>query len=346
MGIDGFHNFLKKKAPGVYKQVHLSSYQGKAIAVDISGLIYKFKVLNKERWLDNFAYLIFALRRNQIHPIFVYDGEAPPEKDQEKSKRAQSRKKIIDKVSSFREELDHYYQTGEIKSILQEENKKLKNIPSLVETKINTGALEKRYIQLESQIVHFQEEELNELNELFDLCGIQYVISPGEAETLCASLALEGKVSAVISNDSDVVAYGVQKFLYDINWMTETCLELDHSEICKALEFTEEQILDFCIMCGNDYNSNLPGIGPVNAYRLIKEHQKIENLPKNIDVTILNFKRSRELFHTHYDFEDEVISKIPESLIKIFNFLTLKNSRIRMEVIEKAFKKIEIVFDD
>ena len=122
MGIDGFHNFLKKKAPGVYKQVHLSSYQGKAIAVDISGLIYKFKVLNKERWLDNFAYLIFALRRNQIHPIFVYDGEAPPEKDQEKSKRAQSRKKIIDKVSSFREELDHYYQTGEIKSILQEEN--------------------------------------------------------------------------------------------------------------------------------------------------------------------------------------------------------------------------------
>ena len=45
MGIDGFHNFLKKKAPGVYKQVHLSSYQGKAIAVDISGLIYKFKVL-------------------------------------------------------------------------------------------------------------------------------------------------------------------------------------------------------------------------------------------------------------------------------------------------------------
>jgi len=347
MGIDGFHTFLRKKAPQVYKQVHLSAYSGKSIAVDISGLIYKFKILNKEKWLDSFAYLVLALRRNQIHPIFVYDGEAPKEKDSERSKRSAMRKKLADKVFDFRNSLDHYYQTGEVKENLTTEMKVVGGPPSLTgAVVINTGALESRFAKLEAQIVHFQDDEIADLNQLFDLCGIQYMTSPGEAETMCASLALAGKVDAVISNDSDVTAYGVRKFLYDVNWMNESCVELDHTEICEGLGFTPEQFLDFCIMCGNDYNSNIPGVGPVNAHRLIQTHKRIEDLPKNYNTEPLNYVRTRELFHTRYEFEDDVISKTPEDVVAIYNFLKIRNSRIKMETIQRAFQKVEIVFED
>ena len=36
--------------------------------------------------------------------------------------------------------------------------------------------------------------------------------------------------------------------------------------------------MDFCILCGCDYTTKIVGIGPVNAYKLIKEHKNIENI--------------------------------------------------------------------
>jgi len=345
MGINNFHQFIKKKAPHVYRQIYLNEYAGKRVAIDISGLIYKYKILNKDRWLDSFTYLIFALRRNQIHPIFVYDGNAPKEKDNEKTKRSSHRKLLTDKVSTLRDSLDAYYETGEVKQSLQDTMVKLLKIPPTpLGVPINTSLLEKKYDQMESQIVHFSDEELDSLNKLFDLCGIQYITSPVEAETLCSSMALQGKADAVISNDSDVCAYGVKKFLYEINGLNESAIEIDHDELLKALEMTHPQFLDFCIMCGTDYNDNIPGIGPVNAYRLIKKHGCIENIP-DIDVTILNHIRGRELFTPLLEYEDEVLSRKPSSIIEIYNFLRLKSSRIQMNTIEEAFRGPEILFE-
>lgn len=347
MGINKFHDFLRKKAPHVYRQIHLSEYAGKSIAVDISGLIYKYKILNKDRWFDSFAYLVMALRRNQIHPIFIYDGEAPKEKDEEKTKRASKRQQAADKVFSLREALDKYYQTGEQSDILVSEMKVAGGPPAIGQTVvINPSALEKRYTHLESQIVHFQEDELTALNKLFDMCGVPHMVSPSEAETMCASMALNGKVDAVISNDSDVCAYGVKKFLYDTNALNETCVEIDHDQVCQALELTPDQFLDFCIMCGTDYNDNITGIGPINAYRLIRTHGSIDKLPPSINITVLNHVRTRELFRTRYPYEADIICQTPHDITQIFNFLKLKNSRIKFETLEKAFTRPEIVFED
>ena len=44
------------------------------------------------------------------------------------------------------------------------------------------------------------------------------------------------------------------------------------------LELTNEQFIDMCILCGCDYASKIEGIGPVKAYKFIKEFSNIENL--------------------------------------------------------------------
>jgi flap endonuclease-1 len=350
MGIHNFHQFMKKKAPGVYRQIHLSEYSGKSVAVDISGLIYKYKILNKDRWLDSFLYLVLSLRRNSIHPIFVFDGEAPVEKDGERTRRSEQKKVLADKIYSLRENLDSYYSSGEVSEVLVETMKKVDDKPPPLgkTVSINASALEKKYDQMESQIVHWSEGEIDNLYTMFDLTGVQYITAPTEAETMCASMALEGKVDAVISNDSDVCAYGVKKFLYEINGMNETCVEINYEQILTELKLTKEEFLDFCIMCGCDYNDNIPGVGPVNAYKLIQQYHSIENLPEKYDVSVLNHIRSRELFSARFPYEGDVISIPPTDtdLIQLYNFLKVRNSRVKYETITKAFEPIEITFED
>ena len=63
----------------------------------------------------------------------------------------------------------------------------------------------------------------------------------------------------------------------------------------ESLGLTEEQFIDFCIMCGCDYNKNIPKVGPANSYTLIKEHKSIDNLPPKYDKTILKVEACRRL---------------------------------------------------
>lgn len=351
MGIQNFHQFMKKKAPNVYKTVSFSNYTGQPIAVDVSGLIFKFKVLNPSKWLDSFSYLILAFRRNKIHPIFVFDGCAPVDKDDEKSRRNQQRQNAVEKLYNLRESLDNYYSTGEASEILIETMNKLNTNapPSLTQNvKINSNLIEQKYEQLESQIVKMSHQDMEDLRNLFNLFGVQYTTSQGEAETLCASLAIDGKVAGVVTNDSDICAYGVKKFLYEVNGMNETFTEIDYDEILKTLELTSSEFLDFCIMCGCDYNKNIPKVGPVGAYNLIKQYKSIDNISNLYDISILNHTRARELFTQKFDFEDDIISKVLcyNEIVQLYNFLTLKNSRIKLKTIEDAFKEVEIILQE
>ena len=44
------------------------------------------------------------------------------------------------------------------------------------------------------------------------------------------------------------------------------------------LELTDSEFIDMCILCGCDYSSKIQGIGPVKAYKFIKEMHSIENI--------------------------------------------------------------------
>jgi flap endonuclease-1 len=41
---------------------------------------------------------------------------------------------------------------------------------------------------------------------------------------------------------------------------------------------TMDEFIDLCILCGCDYTKNIGGIGPVRAFKLIKEESTIENV--------------------------------------------------------------------
>lgn len=126
--------------------------------------------------------------------------------------------------------------------------------------------------------------------------GIPYLKAYGEAEALCASLAVHGYVDGVLSRDTDSLVYGAPLFVCEFKQdeMTWTTLK----EVLDSLELTMKQFIDLCIMCGCDYNMNMPKIGPVTAYKKIMQYGSIEEYEKNesVDTTCLRYKRCREIF--------------------------------------------------
>ena len=71
----------------------------------------------------------------------------------------------------------------------------------------------------------------------------------------------------------------------------------------------QTEFIDLCILCGCDYTTNIPGIGPVTAFKLIEDYKNIESIiekiekdnedPKKKKKTVpenFRFVESRELF--------------------------------------------------
>lgn len=97
--------------------------------------------------------------------------------------------------------------------------------------------------------------------------------------------------------------------------------------LLESFEMTMDEFIDLCILCGCDYTKNIGGIGPVKAFKFIKDHGTIEKVlikieeddedPKKKSKYIIpadfKFKESRELFTNPDVINDKATL---ESLIK------------------------------
>ena len=341
MGIKNLHKFLRKHCPEIYVKKSLREYAYQKIAIDISVYLFTYKTIFGDRWLDAFIKLICCLRKNDIHCVFIYDGKSPPEKELEKQKRKSSRDKQEKKIHEIETAIETFYQTNHIEDILLDVIKKktspmrqrlLKNAPKSFDIRI----CEKYLAKKKAQIVHLTNEDFKVSKSLFTILGIPYYTSSSEGETMCAHLALNNKVYGVLSADTDILAYGTAIFLTKINTVEETVIEIRVENILKALNLTQTQFTDFCILCGTDYNSNMFGIGPEKAFKLITECKSIDNI-KTHDTTILNHKRARELFsNVSIDLHIPFCKRPNFESVK--GFLFHNNCKIHISTITDAFK--------
>jgi 5'-3' exonuclease len=257
--------------------------------------------------MDSFLNMISILRYNEVHTVFVYDTKAPPEKDNERKLRFLAREKnkkknkeiidlwedyklknnISDKIYSIESEnvLSEF-----IKKILQNENKEY----------LEYQHIEYEIEKLKNSLLNIRTEDFNLTKEFFKVCNIPIINAETEAELTCANLVKEKKIAAVLTEDTDVLAYGCPYMLHKMDIKESTFIEIDYEEILTSLELTSEQFLDFCIMCGTDYNQNIPKIGPEKAYKLIQQYKTIENIKENnplLPIEILNHIKIREIFN-------------------------------------------------
>lgn len=319
MGIKNLHYLLKKYCPQVYTTVPLSKYAFKKIAIDLSIFMYRYKTTYGEQWLQGFLQMITVLRYNDIHFIVVYDSKAPPEKDNERKSRIEERAKNRQRVEKLEQAWQRFqeeygYDTPVTLNTTTDRDETFalfihKLLDTLHTDDIAPAIIDSELLKLRQSSMNIRSEDFELTKKLFHICGIPYIVAQGEAEATCAALNSQGYVSGVLTDDTDVLAYGSPIMLCKIDFTTNTCVELDFCEILEELRLTSQEFIDLCILCGTDYNTNLTKINCDKAYRWIQQYHSLEEIENNnpsLSFAPLNYHRIREIFQQPYTFPPDI----------------------------------------
>ena len=319
----------------------------------------KFKAIYGNDWLGAFIKLVACLRKNEIHCVFIYDTSSPPDKNDEKADRAMKKELVIQKVKNIEESLEHYRRTSEVTPFLHsfyekllKENKNTK-ITSLlnkkIQPKIDEYLIEEALEKTRRQILNVTIDDFNLTKKLFDILKVPYFQAIMEAETFCSDLCKRGLVDAVLTEDTDVLAYSCPVFLSKIDIHRETVVCIKYEDVLNGLKLSPDQFLDLCIMIGCDYNTNIFKVGPEKSYKLLKEYSSIDGIKTNtdLDTTPLRFERCRQLF---LDYDRSTIETIAYCGIPEFNdlqtFLKDQNVLLNVKELESSFIHNVIVFEE
>jgi len=362
MGIKNLSQFLKKYE--VRETLHISNLKYTRVGIDTPMFLYKFKSTsnpNSYEWLGQFINLISFLRKNDIHPVFLFEGQAPKEKIPAQEERRLQRQKLVSKTDSIEQDLQDYISTGKISPLLLEIWEKNKNGGLLAKKTlaktimIDIGTIKAEIDKRRRYEITITSEDISDLKKLFKLMSVSYIQSKGEAETDCVSLYCNNTIDYIVAEDTDVLAYHSPnnnlenlKVIIDFDVYNQTYIQIDKQKVLDTLNLTSESFRDFCIMCGTDYNKNIFRIGTETSYKLIVKHHRIENIPLNTD--ILNHKRGREIFTATENHElNEYVKwcRIPSDSFKddLENFIFTYNLKnIKTVKIYEALSEAEIDF--
>lgn len=107
--------------------------------------------------------------------------------------------------------------------------------------------------------------------------SIECIISPYEADAQLAYLSKINYVDVIITEDSDLLAFGAKRVFYkmDHNGNGSEILREDYknSKELKMYDWDDNMFLTACIMSGCDYLPSIKGIGMKTAYKLISEYR-------------------------------------------------------------------------
>jgi len=261
-----------------------------------------------------------------------------------------------EKVYKLEEAIEKFHLTSEIDPILIELYKK-KNTTSDISKRllknnegvINMILVEEYVKKMRSYILDISPEDFQLTKQLFDILKVPYYDAPLEAETMCSDLCKRGVVDAVLSEDTDVLAYASPVFLSKINTTDGTCIRIKYPELLEELNLSSDEFLDVCIMCGTDYNKNIFRVGPEKSYKYIQKYSTIENIAKNtnLDITVLNQERVRELF-TKYEQKDIKVPYCGSPNFQLLSeFIFKYNIRCDVEGLKKSFiHSTTIIFEE
>lgn len=324
MGIKNLKNILVSKCSSAIVQRKLNSYNGLIIGIDLSIFLYKYLYRNNDH-VEGLTRLILRLLKNNIYPVFVFDGKPPKEKDETLQDRKQKReflfmkKEILELIKEHKKNLEKLSEEESRPKILEyinnyisSNNEKFKLQDDKLELYMsNDFNYDEEIDKISKKIITVKTHHIDSAKQLFDYFGVSYIHAPCEAESLLAVLSKKKIIDCCITEDMDILANGcgifLKNFSADKNYVDEYCLE----GILENLDISYSQFVDLCILCGCDYTNKIYGIGYVNAYKLIKKYDNIEGILENIK-NISKFKvpddfdyiNARRLFNNPFDFEE------------------------------------------
>ena len=296
MGIKGLKQFIKAKFPVALEESHLYYFWGKKVAMDLLPYLYRYKVTHGDDWRLGLLTLLTVFLRYNAHVTIIMDGPAVyVDKEKEREKRKKGRDNIKHKMETLGADLATYQATGQATEFLSTMSAKYSTKPRSLrgKTSIDTEAIEDYLEKLKNQQVHIGSADIETVQRLVEPLGIPFLFAQQEAESYASYLCRNGHVQAVVTEDSDVLAYGCPQ------WISSpahngTCLSVNMKSLLRVMHMNEDEFREVCILCGTDYNEGIPGVGPVGAYHAIQEYKSINAMPQATES--LHADRVRSIF--------------------------------------------------
>jgi hypothetical protein len=228
MGIPKLNKWLLENcSPHSIEKKHLSVFQDKRIAVDIS--IYLYRFLIDGRFMENLYLFLAILRYYCIRPIFIFDGKAPAEK-----------RETIKKRNKEKQDANTQY------AILEKQFADSQNENEKRELQYKMAALKKKMVRVTWA-------QIDAAIELIVAFGFEYYLAPHEADQLCVHLAVTKEVCAILSDDMDLLISGVPYILRNLNMTTHESTLYDTHAILVDIKMTLTDFRETIVLSGTDY---------------------------------------------------------------------------------------------
>ncbi|KAI9676904.1 MAG: Rad2 nuclease [Caeruleum heppii] len=254
MGIVGLLPLLKS----IHRPCNLKKFAGQTIGVDAYGWLHRGSIsccVELAMGWPTRKYVEFAMHRVRmlqhygVTPYLVFDGDYLPSKAATEETRAKSRNESKRLGLQLR-------QTGRAHLAHQHFTKAIDVTPEMARQLI---------------------EELKRT-------GVQYIVAPYEADAQLAYLEKKGVISAVLSEDSDLLVYGTNCLLTKLDQYGE-CIEINRADFtaCREISLVGWSDVDFrrmAILSGCDYLPSLTKMGLKTAYRLVRKYKVIDRILK------------------------------------------------------------------
>ena len=223
MGIKHLNQFVRQECPDAIRNIAFAELAGKVVVVDAS--IYMYRFLADQALLENMYTMVSLFQMHNVVPVFIFDGKPPDEK-----------RNILNKRQHMKRAAEIKYNIAKVQLDVTPANQHLLKV------------LKRRFIRL-------QDADFERVKMLLQALGVNYIVAPGEADSLCAQMVLKRKAHACMSDDTDMFVYGCPRVLRHLNLLDETVTMYDMSKILNLLGITMTEFRQICVVSGTDYNS-------------------------------------------------------------------------------------------
>ena len=284
MGVTGLSAFLSK----VGKPTSLSQMKGKRVAVDGNVWLHRgtyscaLQLVSGEPASGHIQYccrMANLFRSHGVYVVIVFDGKRLPAKNGEHERRR------ILRARAQKEMEAHDDHIRELEADLQGGGATPDAQASLADMRRMQEEAARRAVRVTDKMVSDVMASLRMIE------GVDVMRAPYEADAQLAYLARHDDVHCVVTEDSDLVAYGCPRVLLKLDRNNGEGLLVKKEDLWSlsvkgfSLKgYDERMLLEMCVLCGVDYLSSPHGLGIRTANKLMTKLKNGMRVIKHIKV--------------------------------------------------------------
>ncbi|RDX88235.1 Exonuclease 1, partial [Mucuna pruriens] len=319
MGIKDLLRFMKPYT----EPVHIKKYAGKRVGIDAYSWLHKGAYScsmelcldsdgeKKLRYIEYFMHRVNLLRFYKITPVVVFDGGNIP-----------------CKAATEEERNRHYLSLGLGESCFSLKRRANRDLAMAKLKEGNVGAASEffqRAVNITPLMAHKLIQTLNSEN-------IEFVVAPYEADAQLAYLSHlgveNGGVAAVITEDSDLIAYGCPAIIFKMDRHGKG----ERIELEKVLSaesgrpsfrsFNLKLFTGMCVLAGCDFLPSVPGIGIARAHALVSKYQNLDRI-----LSVLKLEKADQMPDDYAKSFQEAVAVFQHARIYDTNAKVLKHMK-------------------